>query len=93
MDSKGFVGLKVPDEIQMFKPKRLKDAISLARMKDDQLSRQIKLTLPPNDHDYSSSPNSKSASTMKHLTGEEMQKRVAQGLCFRCDEKLTPSQS
>ncbi|KAJ0011518.1 hypothetical protein Pint_32877 [Pistacia integerrima] len=48
----------ISDGIRMFKPQTLKDAISLARMKDDQLSRQRRfirptppirasLTLPP----------------------------------------------
>jgi hypothetical protein len=41
-------GLKaeIIDGIQMFKPKTLKDAIGLARVRDDQLTRQRKLTRP-----------------------------------------------
>ena len=41
-------GLKaeIADGIKMFKPKSLKEAISLARMRDDQVSRQRKFTKP-----------------------------------------------
>ena len=37
---------EIDEGIQMYKPKILKEAISLARMKDDQLSRQKKTTCP-----------------------------------------------
>ena len=69
----------------MFKPKTLKEAISLARMKDDHLIQQKK-TVP-----MSSTTSSiiKSSLTMKRLCWEEMQKRRTQGLCFNCDEKFT----
>ena len=77
---------EIAEEIQMFKPKTLKEAISLARMKDDHLSRQKK-TVP-----MSSTTSSiiNSSPTMKQLSWEEMQKRQTQGLCFNCDEKFTP---
>ena len=69
----------------MFKPKTLKEAISLARMKDDHLIRQKK-TIP-----MSSTTSSiiKSSLTMKRLSWEEMQKGRTQGLCFNCHEKFT----
>ena len=86
-------GLKteIADGIRMFKPKTLKEAISLARMRDDQVSRQQKsirsLDRPTTD---SPSPTEfKAAPSMKRLTWVEMQKRRAQGLCFNCDEKFT----
>lgn len=46
-------GLKaeITDGIRMFKPKTLKDAIGLARVRDDQLTRQRKLTRPPYLHE------------------------------------------
>ena len=77
---------EIAEGIRMFKPKTLKEAISLARMKDDHLIRQKK-TIP-----MSSTTSSiiKSSSTMKQLSWEEMQKRRAQGLCLNCDEKFTP---
>ncbi|KAL6320971.1 hypothetical protein AAG906_010780 [Vitis piasezkii] len=87
-------GLKseIADGIRMFKPKSLKEAISLARMRDDQLTRQLRFTRPlqPNrPHDFSTQMKSKPTPTMKRLTWEEMQKRRAQGLCFNCDDKFT----
>ena len=77
---------EIAEGIRMFKPKTLKEAISLARMMDDHLSRQKK-TVP-----MSSTTSSiiNSSSTMKRLSWEEMQKRRTQGLCFNCDEKFTP---
>nr|CAN75225.1 hypothetical protein VITISV_035856 [Vitis vinifera] len=88
-------GLKseIADGIRMFKPKSLKEAISLARMRDDQLTRQRRFTRPlqPNwpQPDFSTQMKSKPTPTMKRLTWEEMQKRRAQGLCFNCDDKFT----
>ena len=57
--------------IRMFKPKTLKEATSLARMKDDYLIRQKK-TVP-----MSSTTSSiiRLSPTMKRLNWEEMQKR------------------
>ena len=57
----------------MFKPKTLKEAISLARIKDDQLSHQKKTTCPS----VASISNTafsiiKPASTMKQLSWEKM---------------------
>ncbi|KAJ0020779.1 hypothetical protein Pint_31593 [Pistacia integerrima] len=86
-------GLKpeIADGIRMFKPKSLKEAISLARMRDEQLNRQRKATRPFNRPiaDFSSPTKFKTASPMKRLTWDEMQKRRAQGQCFNCDEKFT----
>ncbi|KAH7557220.1 hypothetical protein JRO89_XS11G0077000 [Xanthoceras sorbifolium] len=78
-------GLKaeIADGIRMFKPKSLKEAISLARMRDEQLIRQRKVIGP------FSPTKIKAATPMKRLTWDEMQKRRAQGLCFNCDEKFT----
>lgn len=98
MDSKGGVstfmgGLKpgIADVIRMFKPKSLKEAISLVRMRDEQLTRQKKATRPFNMIKLDPSPTKlKSTSPMKRLTWDEKQKRQACGLCFNCDEKFTP---
>lgn len=38
---------KLADGIRMFKPKSLKDAINLARMRDEQLARQRRFIWPP----------------------------------------------
>lgn len=87
-------GLKpeIANGIRMFNPKSLKEAISLSRMRDEQLTHQRKITRPFN-RSSSDSPTPtkfKTASPMKRLTWDEMQKRRAQGLCFSCDEKFTP---
>lgn len=91
-------GLKaeITDGIRMFKPKTLKDAIGLARVRDDQLRRQRKLTrppiparaplaLPPAARDDTLTP----ATPIKRISWEEMQKRRAQGLCFHCNDRFT----
>lgn len=87
-------GLKpeIVDGIRMFKPKSLKEAISLARMRYEHLICQRKATRPFNRSiaDSPSPTKFKTASPMKRLTWDEMQKRRAQGLCFNCDEKFTP---
>ncbi|KAH9717760.1 hypothetical protein KPL71_021954 [Citrus sinensis] len=64
-------GLKpeISEDIPMFKPRTLKEAISLARMKDDQLSRQKKFLLPPME--------SPTTGPVKRLTWEEMKRRRA----------------
>ena len=76
---------EIVEGIRMFKPKTLKEAISLARMKDDHLIRQKKVV------PMSSTTSSiiKSSLTMKQLSWQERQKRQTQGLCFNCDEKFT----
>ena len=62
---------KIAEGIRMFKPKTLKEAISLARMKDDHLIRQNKIVPMSN----TTSSIIKSSLTMKQLSWEEMQKR------------------
>ena len=80
----------------MFKPQTLKEAISLARMKDDQLARQrrfgrlapptrVPLTLPPTQLATPSAP----AAPVRRLSWEEMQRRRAQNLCFNCNDRFT----
>ena len=65
-------GLKteIADGIRMFKPKTLKEAISLARMRDDQVSRQQK-SIRSLEHPTTDSPSPtefKAAPSMKRLT-------------------------
>ncbi|XP_043817377.1 uncharacterized protein LOC110625649 [Manihot esculenta] len=85
-------GLKteISDRIRMFTPKTLKEAINYARMRDEQPQRQkkaIRTFTPPS----SLSPTKeKTATPVKRLSWEEMQKRRAAGLCFNCDAKFTP---
>ncbi|GJW40189.1 hypothetical protein Tco_0066034 [Tanacetum coccineum] len=66
----------------MFKPTNLKDATSLARMRDEQLNQLSPIT-------HASSVRPIKNTTMKRLTWDEMQKKRAQGLCFICVEKLS----
>ncbi|KAH9685457.1 hypothetical protein KPL70_013962 [Citrus sinensis] len=88
-------GLKpeISEEIRLFRPKTLKEAISLARMKDEQIARQRKLIRPTfSNRTTTTSPivNKNSPATpFKKLTWEEMQRRRAQGLCFNCNKKFT----
>ena len=88
-------GLKpeISEEIRLFRPRTLKEAISLARMRDEQLQRQKRLVRSPH---FSRSPppqifNNCASPTgpIKKLSWEEMQRRRAQGLCFNCNDKFT----
>jgi len=93
-------GLKteISDGIRMFKPQMLKEAISLARMKDDQLSRQRRFNRPvpsPPMRSTISPPSFNQAAPtvpttpIRRLTWEEMQRRRAQNLCFNCNDRFT----
>ena len=91
-------GLKrdISDAIRMFKPQTLKDAISLAWMKDDQFNRQRRfirpvssvrppLALSPGNQAAQSTPTT----PIRRLSWEEMQRRRAQNLCFNCNDRFT----
>jgi hypothetical protein len=94
----GGLKTKISDGIRMFKPQTLKEAISLARMKDDQLSRQrrfSRLALSPPIRSMISPPSFNRATSMapttpiRRLTWEEMQRRRAQNLCFNYNDRFT----
>ncbi|KAH9650339.1 hypothetical protein KPL70_026342 [Citrus sinensis] len=86
-------GLKpeIAEDIQMFRPRTLKEVISLARMKDDQITRQRRLFQPPSNRAQPTLPPTQASPTMpvKRLPWDEMQRRRAQGLCFTCNERFT----
>lgn len=86
----GGLDARIASGIRMFKPKTLKEAIGLARMKNDQINRQLKTSFQNNQivADTSTS-TAKTTSPMKRLGWNEMQKRRAQGLCFNCDAKFS----
>ncbi|KAH9792450.1 hypothetical protein KPL71_004124 [Citrus sinensis] len=86
---------KISEEIRLFRPRTLKEAISLARMRDEQLQRQKRRMRSPI---FNRSPppqifNNRASPTVpiKKLSSEEMQRRRAQGLCFNCNDKFTAS--
>jgi len=83
---------EITDGIRMFKPKSLKEASSLARMRDEQLNHQRRSTwsIHQTTVDYHPPTRFKTAPPMKRLSWDEMQKRQTQGLCFNCEEKFTP---
>ena len=72
----------------MFKPKSLKEAISLERMRDEQLTHKNKYLCPFSETNSDSSPIK--ASPIKRFNWDEMQKKRTSGLCFNCDEKFVP---
>ena len=81
---------EISEAIRMFKTKTLKEAISLARMKDEQLQRQRRISCPPlPTHTLPTLPTPTKASPIKRLTWDEMQRRHAQRLCFNCNDKFT----
>ena len=79
--------------IRIIKPRTLKEAISLARMKDEQLVRQRRFTRPPQiNRPQPNLPDPagiKPAFLVKRLSWEEMQKRRTMGLSFNCNDKFT----
>ncbi|KAH9696914.1 hypothetical protein KPL71_023390 [Citrus sinensis] len=85
-------GLKpeIAEDIRMFRPRTLKEAISLARMKDDQIARQKKIIRSsiPIRSPYALN-RATTTTPYKRLSWEEMQRRRAQGLCFNCNDKFT----
>ncbi|KAB1203118.1 Retrotransposon-derived protein PEG10 [Morella rubra] len=91
----GGLKVEISKGIRMFKPKTLKEAISLARMKDNQLQRQRKFQqptfLPWALLALPSTIKSPTLSSAKRLSWEERQKRRAQGLCFNCNDIFTVS--
>ena len=85
----GGLKIEIAEAVTMFRPRSLKDAISLARMKDDQIQR---LQKSPLSNCPSGAIREQNLNTpYKRLSWEEMQKRRAQGLCFNCDERFTSS--
>ncbi|RVW42820.1 Transposon Tf2-8 polyprotein [Vitis vinifera] len=77
-------------------PQTLKEAISLARMKDDQLARQRRFgrLAPPTRAPLSLPPTQLAtppalAAPVRRLSWEEMQRRRAQNLCFNCNDRFT----
>jgi hypothetical protein len=72
-------GLKpeITDDIRMFKPKSIKKASSLARMRDEQLNHQRRSTrsIHRTTADYHPPTRFKIAPPMKRLSWDEMQKR------------------
>lgn len=88
---------KIANEICLFQPKNLKEAISLAWMREDQLDQLRQFTrterLNSNTHTQtltitSSSSGAPMPKLTKQLSWEEMQKGRAQGLCFNYDERF-----
>lgn len=89
----GCLKSEIAKEIWMFRRKTLKDAITLARMRDEQLARQKKASRTPFFHrattNLATTNRSPAANNTKRLTWEEMQWRRALGLCFNCNERFT----
>ncbi|XP_038986462.1 uncharacterized protein LOC120111962 [Phoenix dactylifera] len=98
-------GLKdeIADEVRMSKPRTLREAISVARMKDEQITRRRKQlrTEPvrptPARFMAAAPPTSVPTATkqvvgspIKRLLWDEMQRRRERGLCFNCNERFTP---
>ncbi|KAA8538317.1 hypothetical protein F0562_027860 [Nyssa sinensis] len=92
----GGLKMDISDGIRMFKPQTLKKAIGLARMRDDQLTRQKRFVrpAPPLRAPLALPPVSRVATPtttapVRRLTWDEMQRRRAQGLCFNCNDRFT----
>ncbi|KAJ0044952.1 hypothetical protein Pint_05472 [Pistacia integerrima] len=87
---KGGLRSEISEMICMFKPKTLKEATSLARMKNEQLQRKRRISRPPLPTCTPLAlPTTTKASPIKRLFWDEMQRRRAKGLCFNCDDKFS----
>ena len=76
---------KIAEAVRMFRPRTLKDAISLARMKDEQLQRQRGAPSTLTKSNLSTLAEV-SNSTIKKLSCDEMQCQRTLGLFFNYDE-------
>lgn len=92
----GCLRTEISDEIQMFKPQTLKDAISFVYMRNGQLTRQRRLTRrPPPVRVLQALPPVNrptpiiSVARIRRLSWEEMQRKRLQGLYFNCNECFT----
>ena len=85
-------GLKseIVEDIRMFRPRTLNEAISLARMKDDQITHQRRLFQAPSNRAPPTLPPTQASLTVpvKRLLWDKMQRRRAQGLCFTCNKRF-----
>ncbi|XP_040996109.1 uncharacterized protein LOC121242288 [Juglans microcarpa x Juglans regia] len=90
-----FMKAEISDGVRMFKPQSLKEAINLALMRDEQLTRQRRFMRPPPTRVPLALPQTNrvasvtSSTPFRHLSWDEMQKRRVQGLCFNCNERFT----
>ncbi|XP_052203064.1 uncharacterized protein LOC127808530 [Diospyros lotus] len=103
-----FIGGLFPDiaaEVKLHRPTTMRQAIDIARLKDDQLRATRKAMAykgPAMAGSSSGAPKPKPPLApqpatskripqgVKRLSWDEMQKRREQGLCFNCNEKFTP---
>ncbi|XP_052203044.1 uncharacterized protein LOC127808510 [Diospyros lotus] len=103
-----FIGGLFPDiaaEVKLHRPTTMRQAIEIARLKDDQLRATRKAMAykgPAMAGSSSGAPKPKPPLApqpatskrippgVKRLSWDEMQKRREQGLCFNCNEKFTP---
>ncbi|XP_022875701.1 uncharacterized protein LOC111394166 [Olea europaea var. sylvestris] len=90
-------------EVRMAKPKTLRDAIGVARMKDDQLVRkrrqarvEVTRTIPQTriitatpPATAPTAPRQVVGSPVKRISWEEMQRRQEKALCFNCNDRFT----
>lgn len=91
----GILKVEISNGIRMFKLQSLKEAINLARMRDEQLARQQQFMRPPPTRAPLALPQptrvapATLAALIRRLSWEEMQRRRVQGLCFNCNERFT----
>ncbi|XXG76585.1 hypothetical protein AAC387_Pa08g0899 [Persea americana] len=96
---------EIVEAVRMFKPRSLREAIELARLHDDNLSKQkrsprgayqqrfqpFKSVSRASSSTTVAVSNSQSIATTsaKKLSWDEMQRRREKGLCFGCNKKFT----
>ena len=79
---------EIVEAVRMFRPRTLKDALSLAQMKYEQLQQQRGVPSTLNKSNLSTLAEV-SNSTIKKLSWDEMQRQRTLGLCFNCNEKFS----
>ncbi|CAL1395604.1 unnamed protein product [Linum trigynum] len=86
------------ETLRLFRPDSLKEAIRLARIRDEQLRRAKTVGRPvartanePSNKPMDEPPmRSGRPQLARRIPWEEQQRRRAAGLCFNCDEKFVP---
>lgn len=82
---------EIADEIRMFRPKTLKDTISLARMRDEQLQQRQRRSQSGSPATVRSvQTRDRAEPTPKKLNWDEIKAKRSLGLCFSCDERYMP---
>ncbi|XP_038972753.1 uncharacterized protein LOC103696780 isoform X1 [Phoenix dactylifera] len=94
-------GLKeeIAKEVRMRRPHSLREAVTIARMREERLEQKRKAfrgvasrvtSVPRTQGPSTTAPRLQAPTPIRRITCEEMQQRRERGLCFKCNEKFSP---